>query len=503
MVFEMDLRFDWCSELDTDLFDPFIEMICNKFDETRNRRGQSPTQIKETQSKERTATKQIIMALYSAYFTIPIATSKISLPLTKSFYSGSTFSYQAVKNVFDTLKELNCVDIVKGIEDKGYTRIKAIGDLALEFGSIGFRWFPQKPNSSDSLIVLRNYESEGSKKKVIIPTPETDDVSQYRESLFAFNQFLIQHCVALNLQDDQLETLAQDMANKAKEEAEEQPWISEADNQKIAYLDFSRIQLARIFARGDMALGGRFYRGWWQSIPSVYRPHITIDGYKTCEVDYAGMAIGIMYSQVGLQLPLAQDPYDVGLDNWQDKNDPRRKPIKRFFNALINDETGRFRLDKKEQEIVGISHKELKDRVLERHINIADKLMSGAGLETQFIDSEIASYVMLEMMNKDILVLPIHDSFIVQDGYENVLTATMLKAYNYFTGVMGGVSADYPRLSEHFGITNEEFQHEQDRLREEPERGIVGVEELAESIVEKRSSMMDGYVGSWEKWRDS
>ena len=499
----MDLRFDWYSEIDTDLFEPFIERICNKFDEARNSRGQSPARRRETQLKEHTATKQIIMALYSAYFTIPKATSKISLPLTKSFYSGSTYSYQAVKNVYDTLKERNCVDIVKGIEDKGYTRIKAIGDLALEFDAIGFRWFPQKPNSSDSLIVLRNYESEESKKKITIPTPETDDVSRYKESLLAFNQFLIQHCVAFNLEDDQLEMLAQSMVNKAKKEAEEQPWISEEDDQKIAYLDFSRIQLARIFARGNMALGGRFYRGWWQSIPSLYRPHITIDGKKTCEVDFAGMAIGIMYAEIGLQFPFEQDPYDVGLDNWQGKNDPRRKPIKRFFNALINDETGRFRLDKEEQDIVGVSHRELRERVLERHINISEKLMSGAGLETQFIDSEIASYVMLEMMNKGILVLPIHDSFIVRDGYENVLTETMLKAYNNFTGAKGGVSADYPRLPEHFGITNEEFQHEQDKLIKEPERGIFSVDDLAEGIVEKSSSLMDGYVGSWEKWRHS
>jgi hypothetical protein len=494
----MDLRFDWCSELDTELFNSLIDTICSTIDENRNRRGQSPEQILETQSKERIFTKQIITALYSAYFTLPQATSRVSLPLTEGFYTDFPFGKRIVKKVFDLLIELNWIDHKIGIEGVGYTRIWAVGELALQFDALGFRWFPQALNPADSLVVLRDYESEGSKKKVVIPTPETAEVSLYRDSLCAFNQFLIEQCVALNLDDQQLVSLAQQMAEKANEEAKENPWLSEAEKQRVGYLDFSCVQLTRIFARGSMTEGGRFYRGWWQSLPSLYRPHITINGLKTCEVDYSGMAIGIMYAQIGVQFPLDRDPYDIGFIDWQGTTDPRRKLIKKFFNALINDERGNYRLKKKEQDTVGVSHEELLSNVLGVHASIADRLSTGAGLGTQFIDSEIASYVMHKMMAQGVLVLPIHDSFIVRDGYEAELNEAMLEAYKHYTGAIGKVSADYPRLPEHFGMNDEEFNNEQERLRGDPSHGVVGVEDTEERVLGQTYSIMDGYVASWE-----
>jgi hypothetical protein len=444
----MDLRFDWCSELDTELFNTLIDTVCNAIEQNRSRRGQSPEQILDTQSKERISTKQIITALYSAYFTLPKAASRVSIPLTAGFYTGHQFSYRIVDKIYKVLKHLQWIRVKKGVEDMGYTRVWSVGELALRFDAIGFRWFPQALNPADSLVVLKNYESEESKNKIVIPTPETDDVNKYRESLYVFNQFLIQHCVALNLADEQLIELAQKMADKANEEAKEKPWLSETEDQKLAYLDFSRVQLARIFARGSMAKGGRFYRGWWQSIPSLYRPHITIDGLKTCEVDYSGIAIRIMYAQIGVQFPLEQDPYDIGFIDWQGEADPRRKLIKKFFNALINDETGKYRLKKKEQDIVGVSHEQLLESVHGTHYKLADRLSSGAGLDTQFIDSEIASYVMHEMMQQGVLVLPIHDSFIVRLGYEGELREAMLEAFKHFTGSSGKVHADYQNTLE-------------------------------------------------------
>ena len=79
----------------------------------------------------------------------------------------------------------------------------------------------------------------------------------------------------------------------------------------------------------------------------------------------------------------------------------------------------------------------------------------------------------------------------------------MLNAYNYFTGVIGRVSADYPRLPEHFGMNNGEFQHEQDRLRNESGHGVVCVDDVEKTIIDQQSSIMDGYVGSWEQWKYS
>ena len=89
-----------------------------------------------------------------------------------------------------------------------------------------------------------------------------------------------------------------------------------------------------------MELGGRFYRGWWQGLPSIHRPHIRIDGKKTVEVDYSGMSLRIIYALAGQEMDPVTDPYDIGLKDWLGRGDNRRNSIKKIINALINDEDG-------------------------------------------------------------------------------------------------------------------------------------------------------------------
>ena len=43
-------------------------------------------------------------------------------------------------------------------------------------------------------------------------------------------------------------------------------------------IDLTRRMLVRIFSNGRFDQGGRFYRGWWENVPSEYRRYITTDG---------------------------------------------------------------------------------------------------------------------------------------------------------------------------------------------------------------------------------
>ena len=67
-------------------------------------------------------------------------------------------------------------------------------------------------------------------------------------------------------------------------------------------LDFSRKVLARIFNDSKWGVGGRFYNGWWQEIPSKYRKYITIDEGYTIELDYSALHPHIVYFQNDLEL---------------------------------------------------------------------------------------------------------------------------------------------------------------------------------------------------------
>ena len=282
------------------------------------------------------------------------------------------------------------------VEVKGVTRMWASGHLRHSFDGIGLVWLSQEVKPKEDLVMLRDFNNlEGKSKtargaKVVLEVPETSEVNDYRARLHEYNSFLVRHCVALAVNDDQLSTIAQRMQGK-----------DESDVTKA--LNLSSVQLRRMFSRGSMQKGGRFFGGWWQGVPSLYRPHIIIDGYQTVEIDYSSMALRIIYARRGHQVPEDVDLYDIGLDNWEGPLDKRRKPIKTYINAILNDESGRYRLTKDELEILGVTQKILHQKLLERHEAISDLFNTGIGMDTQFIESNIASLVISKMLYEGIL----------------------------------------------------------------------------------------------------
>jgi hypothetical protein len=88
----------------------------------------------------------------------------------------------------------------------------------------------------------------------------------------------------------------------------------------------------------------------------------------------------------------------------------------------------------------GITWTTLRDGILEAHAPVADYFFKGIGNSLQFTDSCIAEKVMLEFAQRDIPVLPVHDSFVVNRHFEasGDLEEVMRKAYFEVTGHLIG-----------------------------------------------------------------
>jgi len=104
--------------------------------------------------------------------------------------------------------------------------------------------------------------------------------------------------------------------------------------------------------------------------------------------------------------------YDIGLEGTEAQKKSKRKIVKVFLNSLLNDESGRVKLSEEDEETLGLSTKELKMKILDKHPIMMTLLKKGVGLNYQFRDSQIAEKIMLRLMDKGILCLPVHDSFI-------------------------------------------------------------------------------------------
>jgi hypothetical protein len=175
-----------------------------------------------------------------------------------------------------------------------------------------------------------------------------------------------------------------------------------------AYVNLGQDQLHRIFNRGRFSLGGRLYGVFWQNMPKRVRPDLTLDGERTHESDYAQLHPRLLYAEAGAVLE--GDAYD--LDGWE------RKLVKRAFNIAVNAETEAAAVRAIAQKIGGegayAKARELLEAIKARHRPIAGCFGSGAGLRLQRRDADLAERVVLRLLDRGIVTLPIHDSFVVQ-----------------------------------------------------------------------------------------
>lgn len=148
----------------------------------------------------------------------------------------------------------------------------------------------------------------------------------------------------------------------------------------------------------------------------------------------------MMYADSGLSIPEG-DLYDIRLSEKDSALDPqspnyaeKRRTIKKYINSKINDERGRFRLDKSDYETLGLTSSQLRYRVLKKHPILKNYLRTGKGLEFQYLDSEMAHKIMLKLMAQEIVCLPVFDSFIVPSQFEDELRIAMMEAFKEIFG---------------------------------------------------------------------
>ena len=200
----------------------------------------------------------------------------------------------------------------------------------------------------------------------------------------------------------------------------------------------------RVFNNSSFKNGGRFYGASHLDIPSHMRGFIRINGEPVVELDYDALHVVMLYHLRGIDIDLAQDPYDMiaGPENRSIKkialltaiNAPTEaKAIKGIRKTLLDDGiTDDILTDKSLRKLIA--------RAKLAHTDIADDIASGKGIELQNIDSRIADAILTNLMALNIPALPVHDSFVVPQQYEGLLRQQMEDEYKKILGFKPGVS---------------------------------------------------------------
>jgi hypothetical protein len=201
----------------------------------------------------------------------------------------------------------------------------------------------------------------------------------------------------------------------------------------------------RVFSRGRGDLGGRFYTPV-QNLPPRLRAQLRFDGEHVVELDYRGLHLTMCYHLAGLDAP--QDPYKI----YGDGRDAVARPlVKKLMVVAINAEPG--------VNIASIVRNEFRERgtkhlarlrdverqvgqklgaiaaaMTAAHPAIASFFASDAGVRLQRIDAEIMRRIIRACVERNIPLVPVHDSIVVPRRHRDVAREIMARAYRSVMG---------------------------------------------------------------------
>ena len=382
------------------MFDELVREVTLLIEKTEAR---SRVRTHNAQISFEHAVHVILLDLWKSIHSVPLRECLINK--RSGYYSENQryrdplLTYKQTIAVFNGLLKLGFIEITQdGYFDHetlegSVTRFIAKDELLERLSSIDDHpaMYSIK-NGNLETIILRNTING---KKCYVSYEETPTTERFRENLKLINDCFSQHWFDLEIKDEEVSTLAKRISNHPSKDP----------------IDFSKRTLVRIFTNGSFKEGGRFYRGWWQNVPSEYRKYITIDEKRTAEVDFSQLNPHLLYVANYKELG-SEDAYDRVLDG------KHRGIVKQAFNAMVQ-ATGPLKQCPRDIDLteVDMSWSELRDRIIAAHKPIADQFFIGIGNKLQYKDSCIAERVMIWFANINAPALPVHDSFIMHHAF--------------------------------------------------------------------------------------
>jgi len=214
-------------------------------------------------------------------------------------------------------------------------------------------------------------------------------------------------------------------------------WLSDADIRVFNNdVDPDDRRIRRHFNNGRFDQGGRLFGGFWLAMkPHRRLEEIQINQKPVVELDFGQMSLRLLYGKVGAALPEG-DLYRVGgLEAYRDG-------VKKIINsALYFDKTqSRMPQGSRKHFPDTIEYGHVLSAIKSHHRPVSDYFFSGVGMELMFLESEVLVAVLLDLIEKDVTALPIHDAILVSCENAGAAEQTMLGIFKDKTGVEGKVS---------------------------------------------------------------
>ena len=200
-------------------------------------------------------------------------------------------------------------------------------------------------------------------------------------------------------------------------------WLKEADitcdpaitDKPDHQVDDRDRHMKRHFTNGSFDSGGRLFGGFWQPLNTQQRlDGIFIEEEDVAELDYSQMMPAIVYGLNNTVMP-DHDAYilpglDYGIHPKQ-----FRKGIKKVFNAIMFKDYRPKRMPQKTRQYIPQRYTihDILGAIEETHVPIKHEFYQNRGHYYQFHETQILIKLLLELKERSIVALPIHDAVIV------------------------------------------------------------------------------------------
>ncbi|MDB3998890.1 hypothetical protein N9448_04660 [Litorivicinus sp.] len=206
----------------------------------------------------------------------------------------------------------------------------------------------------------------------------------------------------------------------------------------------AQTSMTRIFSRGDLRLGGRFYSSI-QNMKAEARKYLRFDGDPVIEVDYSSIHPTMLYDYE--KIKMEGDPYTI--------EGFARSDVKVAFNIMLNRNGGETQSSAANTiaEEIHCSKEEaiaLEAAIIQKHQDLSNYFNSDSGLKLQCKDSKLALCILrrfTQTLKRPIIM--VHDSAIVSVRDTESLILTMKEAYetvikdkHNFTSSFKAIKAD-------------------------------------------------------------
>tara|TARA_R100000655_G_scaffold79128_1_gene118537 strand:- start:479 stop:1819 length:1341 start_codon:yes stop_codon:yes gene_type:complete len=195
----------------------------------------------------------------------------------------------------------------------------------------------------------------------------------------------------------------------------------------------------RVF-REDFRSGGRFYCGA-QGLRKAERATIQVNGKSTIELDYKSLHPRLLYNAEGLAAP--DDCY---------ASNSRSRDLTKLISLLCINCDSKKQAERALRSNWPMNSEEASfhlDGYLAEHPAIAHRLFQSGWKRLQYLDSQLVDKVLAAGCYRDIAILPVHDSFIVDTQWAPWLKDKVGQAYRDITGFEGVIDWEpMPDMSE-------------------------------------------------------